>query len=130
MPFANLSTDQEQEFFADGITEDTISYFSKSKTFPIVSLNSVMKYKNSKEATKDIANGLNANYLVQGSIRKGGNKVRISVKLTDAKEDIQIWSQTWDRSLDDVFEVQDEVSQKVAALVAVSYTHLTLPTKA
>ena len=75
-----------------------------------------MKYKNSKEATKDIAKDLNANYLVQGSIRKGGNKVRISAKLTDALEDIQIWSQTWDRSLDDVFEVQDEVSQKVSAL--------------
>ena len=116
MPFAKLSTDQEQEFFADGITEDTISYFSKSKTFPIVSLNSVMKYKNSKEATKDIANGLNANYLVQGSIRKGGNKVRISAILTDALVDVQIWSQTWDRSLDDIFEVQDEVSQKVSAL--------------
>ena len=116
LPFANLSTDQEQEFFADGITEDTISYFSKSKTFPIVSLNSVMKYKNSKEATKDIANALNANYLVQGSIRKGGNKVRISAILTDALVDVQIWSQTWDRSLDDIFEVQDEVSQKVSAL--------------
>ncbi len=116
LPFVNLSTDQEQEFFADGITEDTISYFSKSKTFPVVSINSVMKYKNSKDATKDIAKDLNANYLVQGSIRKGGNKVRISAKLTDALEDTQIWSQTWDRSLDDVFEVQDEVSQKVSAL--------------
>ena len=116
IPFVNLSTDPEQEFFADGITEDTISYFSKSKTFPVVSINSVMKYKNSKEATKDIAKDLNANYLVQGSIRKGGNKVRISAKLTDALEDTQIWSQTWDRSLDDVFEVQDEVSQKVSAL--------------
>jgi len=116
LPFTNLSTDPEQDFFADGITEDTISYFAKSKTFPIVSLNSVMKYKNSKETTKDIAKGLNANYLVQGSIRKGGNKVRISAKLTDALEDIQIWSQTWDRVLDDIFEVQDEVSQKVSAL--------------
>tara|TARA_B100000683_G_scaffold168791_1_gene162662 strand:+ start:126 stop:1955 length:1830 start_codon:yes stop_codon:yes gene_type:complete len=116
IPFVNLSTDPEQEFFADGITEDTISYFSKSKTFPVVSINSVMKFKNSKEATKDIAKDLSANYLVQGSIRKGGNKVRISAKLTDALEDTQIWSQTWDRSLDDVFEVQDEVSQKVSAL--------------
>lgn len=116
LPFTNLSADMEQEFFADGITEDTISYFAKSKTFPIVSLNSVMKYKNSKETTKEISKGLNANYLVQGSIRKGGKKVRISAKLTDALEDIQIWSQTWDRFLDDIFEVQDEVSQKVSAL--------------
>jgi adenylate cyclase len=115
LPFVNLSTDEEQEFFADGITEDTISYFSKSKTLPIVSINSVMSYKNTKDTSKDIAKGLNADYLVQGSIRKGGNKVRISVKLTDAKEDIQIWSRTWDRSLDDIFEVQDEVSQKVSA---------------
>ncbi len=116
LPFTNLSADLEQEFFADGITEDTISYFAKSKTFPIVSLNSVMKYKNSKETTKEISKGLNANYLVQGSIRKSGKKVRISAKLTDALEDIQIWSQTWDRFLDDIFEVQDEVSQKVSAL--------------
>ena len=116
LPFTNLSADLEQDFFADGITEDTISYFAKSKTFPIVSLNSVMKYKNSKETTKEISKGLNANYLVQGSIRKGGKKVRISAKLTDALEDIQIWSQTWDRFLDDIFEVQDEVSQKVSAL--------------
>ena len=116
LPFTNLSADLEQEFFADGITEDTISYFAKSKTFPIVSLNSVMKYKNPKETTKEISKGLNANYLVQGSIRKGGKKVRISAKLTDALEDIQIWSQTWDRFLDDIFEVQDEVSQKVSAL--------------
>ena len=116
LPFTNLSADMEQEFFADGITEDTISYFAKSKTFPIVSLNSVMKYKNPKETTKEISKGLNANYLVQGSIRKGGKKVRISAKLTDALEDIQIWSQTWDRFLDDIFEVQDEVSQKVSAL--------------
>ena len=117
LPFANLSTDPEQDFFADGITEDTISYLSKSKTFPLVSLNSVMSYKDSKDSSKSIAEGLGADYLVHGSIRKGGNKVRITAKLTDALEDIQIWSQTWDRSLDDVFEVQDEVSQKVAALV-------------
>ena len=116
LPFVNLSTDPEQDFFADGITEDTISYLSKTKTFPIVSLNSVMSYKNSKKTTTNIAKGLGADYLVQGSIRKGGNKVRISAKLTDALEDVQIWSQTWDRSLDDIFEVQDEVSQKVSAL--------------
>ena len=66
LPFANLSTDQEQEFFADGITEDTISYFSKSKTFPVVSINSVMKFKNSKEATKDIAKDLSANFILRG----------------------------------------------------------------
>ena len=130
----NLSNDPEQDFFVDGITEDIISYLSKLKTFPIISINSVLAYKDTKEPTQKIASELGVSYLVQGSIRKGGNKVRIMAKLTDAVEDTQIWSQTWDRSLDDVFEVQDEVSQKSAALISpavitnerktVSYTHL------
>ena len=118
LPFLNLSNDSEQDFFVDGITEDIISYLSKLKTFPIVSINSVIPYKGTKEPTQKIASDLGASYLVQGSIRKGGNKVRIMAKLTDAVEDTQIWSQTWDRSLDDVFEVQDEVSQKSAALIS------------
>ena len=118
LPFLNLSNDPEQEFFVDGITEDIISYLSKLKTFPIISINSVIAYKDTKEATQKIASDLGAIYLVQGSIRKGGNKVRIMAKLTDAVEDTQIWSQTWDRSLDDIFEVQDEVSQMSAALVS------------
>ena len=117
LPFLNLSNDPEQEFFVDGITEDIISYLSKLKTFPIVSINSVIAYKDTKEPTQKIGSDLGASYLVQGSIRKGGNKVRIMAKLTDAVEDTQIWSQTWDRSLDDVFEVQDEVSQMSAALI-------------
>ena len=117
LPFLNLSNDSEQDFFVDGITEDIISYLSKLKTFPIISINSVIPYKDTKEPTQKIASDLGASYLVQGSIRKGGNKVRIMAKLTDAVEDTQIWSQTWDRSLDDVFEVQDEVSQKSAALI-------------
>ena len=118
LPFLNLSNDSEQDFFVDGITEDIISYLSKLKTFPIISINSVISYKDTKEPTQKIASDLGASYLVQGSIRKGGNKVRIMAKLTDAVEDTQIWSQTWDRSLDDVFEVQDEVSQKSAALIS------------
>ena len=118
LPFLNLSNDPEQDFFVDGITEDIISYLSKLKTFPIVSINSVIPYKDTKEPTQKIASELGVSYLVQGSIRKGGNKVRIMAKLTDAVEDTQIWSQTWDRSLDDVFEVQDEVSQKSAALIS------------
>ena len=118
LPFLNLSNDPEQDFFVDGITEDIISYLSKLKTFPIISINSVISYKDTKEPTQKIASELGVSYLVQGSIRKGGNKVRIMAKLTDAVEDTQIWSQTWDRSLDDVFEVQDEVSQKSAALIS------------
>ena len=118
LPFSNLSNDPEQEYFADGITEDIVSHLSQWKTFPVISSNSVFTYKNSKETTKKIAEDLGARYLVVGSVRKGGNKVRINVKLINCEDDTQIWSQNWDRSLDDIFEIQDEVSQKVAVIIS------------
>lgn len=118
LPFLNLSNDPEQDYFADGITEDIISQMSMFKTFPVISSNSVFAFKGSKEPTQKIAEQLKAKYLIQGSVRKGGNKVRITAKLIDAEQDKQLWSQNWDRSLEDIFEVQDEVSQKVAAYIS------------
>ena len=118
LPFNNLSNDPEQDYFADGITEDIISHLSKWKTFPVISSNSMFSYKGTKETTKTISKELNARYLVEGNVRKGVNKVRISTKLIDADKDTQIWSQNWDRSLEDIFEIQDEVSQKVAVIIS------------
>ena len=118
LPFNNLSNDPEQDYFADGITEDIISHLSKWKTFPVISSNSAFAYKNTKENSKKISEELSARYLVVGSVRKGGNKVRINAKLIDAEKDTQIWSQNWDRSLEDIFEIQDEVSQKVAVIIS------------
>ena len=118
LPFNNMSNDPEQDYFADGITEDIISHLSKWKTFPVISSNSIFAYKNTKETTKKIAEELNAKYLIVGSVRKGGNKVRINTQLIDADKDTQIWSQNWDRSLEDIFEIQDEVSQKVAVIIS------------
>ena len=118
LPFNNMSNDPDQDYFADGITEDIISHLSKWKTFPVISSNSIFSYKNTKETTKKIAGELNAKYLIVGSVRKGGNKVRINTQLIDADKDTQIWSQNWDRSLEDIFEIQDEVSQKVAVIIS------------
>lgn len=118
LPFSNLSNDPEQDYFADGITEDIISHLSQWKTFPVISSNSVFVYKDTKETTRKIADELGARYLVMGSVRKGGNKVRINVKLVNCENDTQIWSQNWDRALDDIFEIQDEVSQKVAVIIS------------
>ena len=84
----------------------------------MISSNSAFAYKNTKENSKKISEELNARYLVVGSVRKGGNKVRINAKLIDAEKDTQIWSQNWDRSLEDIFEIQDEVSQKVAVIIS------------
>ncbi len=117
LPFKNMSNDEEQEYFADGVTEDIISNLSSWKSFPVISRNSSFSFKGQNLKLGEIARQLSADYIVEGSIRKGGNKVRISTSLIDGKDDQQIWSKRWDRLLNDIFEVQDEVSQEVAALI-------------
>ena len=118
LPFANMSGDEEQEYFADGMTEDIITNLSLWKTFPVISRNSSFTYKGKNVNMKEVAEELGVRYIVEGSVRKGGNKVRITAQLIDASEDHHLWSNKWDRSLDDIFEVQDEVSSAIAAVVS------------
>ncbi|MFL2813555.1 MAG: adenylate/guanylate cyclase domain-containing protein [Candidatus Puniceispirillales bacterium] len=118
LPFTNMSGDEEQEYFADGITEDIITNLSSWKTFPVISRNSCFTYKGKNVNLKDVSEELGVRYVVEGSVRKGGNKVRITAQLIDASEDHHLWSNKWDRSLDDIFEVQDEVSSAIAAVVS------------
>ena len=117
MPFKNMSNDEEQEYFSDGVTEDIIANLSSWKSFPVISRNSTLSFNGQDVKSSEIAQRLGADYIVEGSIRKGGNKVRITANLVDAKDDQQVWSKHWDRTLDDIFEVQDEVSQEVATLI-------------
>ena len=117
MPFNNMSNDEEQEYFSDGVTEDIIANLSSWKSFPVISRNSTFSFKGQDIKSSEIAQKLGADYIVEGSIRKGGNKVRITANLVDTKDDQQVWSKRWDRTLDDIFEVQDEVSQEVATLI-------------
>ena len=118
LPFSNMSGDPEQEYFADGITEDIITNLSLWKTFPVISRNSSFTYKGKSVNLKEVSNEMGVRYIVEGSVRKGGNKVRITAQLIDATEDHHIWSERWDRNLDDIFEVQDEVSSSIAAQVS------------
>ncbi len=118
LPFKNMSNDEEQEYFADGVTEDIIGNLSSWKSFPVISRSSSFSFRGMDLKYSDIAKQLGADYIVEGSIRKGGNKVRITASLVDTKDGQQVWSKRWDRSLEDIFEVQDEVSQEVAALIA------------
>jgi len=118
LPFLNMSGDPEQEYFADGITEDIITNLSLWKTFPVISRNSSFTYKGKSVNLKEVSNEMGVRYIVEGSVRKGGNKVRITAQLIDATEDHHIWSERWDRNLDDIFEVQDEVSSSIAAQVS------------
>jgi adenylate cyclase len=117
MPFKNMSNDEEQEYFVDGVTEDIIANLSSWKSFPVIARNSTFSFKGQAIKPSELGQRLGADYIVEGSIRKGGNKLRISASLVDSKDDQQVWSKRWDRSLDDIFEVQDEVSQEVATLI-------------
>ena len=109
LPFLNLSNDDEQEYFADGITEDIISNLSLWKTFPVISRNSSFSFKGAKKIRR-IASKLGADYLVEG-VSERRNKVRITAQLTFAPEEKQIWSKRWDRSLEDIFDTRRGLSR-------------------
>ena len=122
LPFTNMGGDPEQEYFADGITEDIITNLSLWRTFPVISRNSSFTYRGKSHNLKQVAKELGARYIVEGSVRKGGNRVRITAQLIDAEEDHHLFSEKWDRTLEDIFDVQDEVSEAIARRVAPSVT--------
>ncbi len=122
LPFTNMSGDPEQDYFADGISEDIITNLSLWRTFPVISRNSSFTYRGQSHNLKQVSKELGARYIVEGSVRKGGNRVRITSQLIDTDEDHHIWSDRWDRTLEDIFDVQDEVSEAIARRVAPSVT--------
>jgi len=122
LPFTNMGGDPEQEYFADGISEDIITNLSLWRTFPVISRNSSFTFRGQSHNLKQVAQELGARYIVEGSVRKGGNRVRITAQLIDTDEDHHLWSERWDRTLEDIFDVQDEVSEAIARRVAPSVT--------
>ena len=117
LPFTNMSGDPEQDYFVDGITEDIITNLSLWRNFPVISRNSSFTFKDKSVNLKEVSEELRARYIVEGSVRKGGNRIRITAQLIDAHADHHLWSKKWDRNIDDIFEVQDEVSTSIAAQV-------------
>jgi serine/threonine-protein kinase len=114
LPFLNMSTDPENEYFADGITEDVIAQLSKVKALKVVSRTSVMPFKKRELGLRDIASTLEVGTLLDGSVRRAGNRVRIVAQLVDASTDQQLWSETYDRDLTDIFAIQSEVALRIA----------------
>lgn len=114
LPFNNLSVDDEDaEIFRDGMTEDILTNLSKIKDLHVISKNSVMGFKETNKAVKDIAKELGVSYVLVGSIRKYGNDIRINTQLIEAKSDKNIWANKYDITLEDIFKVQSEVSQNI-----------------
>jgi adenylate cyclase len=118
LPFANMSGDPEQEFFADGLTEDIITELSRFRDLLVISRNSTFVYKGRSVNLQEVARALKVQYVVEGSVRKAGNRVRITVQFIDAETDRHIWAERFDRELEDIFAIQDEVAASIVSTLS------------
>jgi adenylate cyclase len=122
LPFTNMSGDAEQEYFSDGITEDLITDLSKISGLFIIARNSSFAYKRRSVKVQEIGRDLGVRFVLEGSIRKAGNRVRITAQLIDAGSGGHLWAERFDRELTDIFATQDEVVEKIVAALAVNLT--------
>jgi len=118
LPFTNMSGDPEQEYFADGITEDIITELSRFHSLFVIARNSTFHYKGQSPKVQDVGHELAVRYVVEGSVRKAGNRVRITVQLVEAANNNHIWAERYDRDLEDIFAVQDEVTRTIVSTIA------------
>jgi adenylate cyclase len=117
MPFANLSGDPEQEYFADGMVEEIVGALARYKSIFVIGSGSTFSFKGRAVSTQDVGHQLGVRYVLEGSVRRAANRVRIAVKLTDASDGAQIWADRFDDTLEDVFALQDKVALSVAGAI-------------
>ena len=120
LPFENMSTDPENEYFSDGITDDIIAQLSKISALKVISRTSSMQYKKTTKKITTIAEELGVGAMLEGSVRRAGPRVRIVVHLVDPKTEKHLWGETFDRQLTDIFEVQSEVAQQITGALSVA----------
>ena len=113
LPFANMSGDAEQEYFSDGITEDIITDLSKVSALAVIARNSAFMFKGKNVDVPHVARELNVGHVLEGSVRKAGGRVRITAQLIDAASNDHVWAERYDRDLNDIFALQDEISQAI-----------------
>ena len=121
LPFNNMSGDPEQEYFADGIAEDIITALSRFHWFFVIARNSSFSYKGTSPDVRQVSKDLGVRYVLEGSVRKGGNRVRVTAQLIDATTGRHIWGERYDRNLEDIFAVQDEISEAITTTVAPAF---------
>lgn len=119
MPFDNMSADSANEYFADGIAEEILNLLAGVKTMSVASRTSAFAFKGSAASITDIASSLGVRYVLEGSVRKAGDQVRITAQLIDAGNDRHLWSETFDRTLDDIFSIQDEIAAAIGKALRV-----------
>jgi len=117
LPFDNMSGDPEQEYFADGITEDIITELSRFKSLFVIARNSTFTFKGKSLEVKEVGRRLGVRYVVEGSVRRAGKRLRITAQLIDALNDAHLWAERYDRDLEDIFAVQDEVTRAIVTAI-------------
>jgi adenylate cyclase len=120
LPFTNMSGDSEQEYFADGITEDLITDLSKVSGLSVIARNSVFTYKGKAVDTQEVSRRFHASHIIEGSVRKAGQRVRISAQLIDARDGTHLWADRYDRDLTDIFSIQDEITKAIVEQLKVT----------
>ncbi|MGO4437633.1 adenylate/guanylate cyclase domain-containing protein [Rhizobium sp. RAF56] len=118
LPFDNMSVDAEQAYFSDGITEDIITELSRFGELMVIARNSSFAFRGQGTDLREIGRKLGAGYIVEGSVRRAGNRVRITAQLVEAESGTHLWAERYDRALEDVFAIQEEISQHIVATVA------------
>jgi adenylate cyclase len=119
LPFANISDDPQQEYFSDGISEDIITDLSKVSALSVTARNNAFTFKGKAIRIAEVARELGVTHVLEGSVRKAGNRVRITAQLIDGAAGDHLWAERWDRDLDDIFALQDEISQAIVAALKV-----------
>ena len=117
LPFDNLSDQPGQDYFADGLTEDLITALSLRKSFPVIARNSTFAFKNKIPDVRDVGKTLDARYVIEGSLRKAGERVRITAQLIDAETGHHVWAERYDRQFADIFDLQDEMTEAIVNAV-------------
>ena len=118
LPFANLSNDPEQQYFADGITEDLTTDLSRLTSVFVISRNSAFTYRNKPVDAKQIGRELGVRYVLEGSVRRSGNQVRVNTQLIDAETDAHLWAERFDRDMGDLFALQNEITSRIAVALS------------
>jgi len=122
LPFVNMSNDPEQEYFSDGMTDELISDLAKIKDILVISRNSAFTYKGKSIKVQQIAKDLKVRYILEGSVQRSGNQVRIRAQLIDGETDHHLWSESYDGVMDDIFELQDKITDKIVSALSVTLT--------
>jgi adenylate cyclase len=122
LPFSNLSQDPSQEYFSDGVTEDLITGLSKVSGLFVIARNSVFTYKGKAVKVRDVGRELGVRYVLEGGVQRSGSRVRITAQLVDATTGYHIWAERYDREVNDIFALQDEVTQRIVSAMAVKLT--------